>query len=400
MTRLAVVPAAVLLCVGSVVAAYLLWRSSGTGAPPLHHLDPHAYFTAGQLRAARSFSRVDDVLWWAATAAELAVFALFARYGARWTRESAAGPIGTGMLLGMLGFALLWLVELPFGVMGLWWQRHHHLSHVGYLGYVFGGWLALGGEFVFLCLALAIVMGFARLLGRRWWLAAAPAFTALAALSAFVSPYLLQTHGLHDRALAAAASRLERREGVSHVPVVVENVRDITTLPNAEAMGIGPSRRIVVWNTLLDGRFSPAELRVVIAHEIGHLAHNDIWRQIGWFALFAVAGTFLIELATRGRGGIGRPEVIPFSLFVLVVLQLVALPIQNAISRRIEADADWAALNATHDPGAANSLFRAFVPTTLDDPTASLADYLLLEDHPTVMQRLEMVRAWREHARR
>ncbi len=389
-----------LLGAGLAVAAYLLWRSDGTNAPPLPRLDPHAFFSSAQLHAAASFSWTNDLLFWLGLAAELAALALYARYGARWARESAAGPIGTGMLLGMLGFALVWAVELPFGIVGLWWQRDHHLSHVGYFEAVFGGWLALGGQFVFLCLALAIVMGLARLLGRRWWLAAAPAFTALAALSAFVSPYLVRTHPLHRPQLAAAARRLEQREGIGHVPVVVQNVRDITTLPNAEAMGLGPSRRIVIWNTLLDGRFSQAEVRVVIAHEIGHLTHQDIWRGVAWFALFAFPGTLLIELASGRRGGLARAETIPFALLVLVVLQLVALPLENAVSRRIEADADWAALNATRDPAAARQLFRAFVPATLDTPTASLPDYLLQENHPTVMQRLEMVQAWRErHAR-
>ena len=399
MTRRAAAPAT-LLAAGWLVAAYLLWHSSASGAPPLPHLDPQAFFTAAQLDAAASFSRVEDLLWWLGTAAELAALGLYARFGVRWMRESAAGPIGTGMLLGMLGFALVWAVQLPFGVVGLWWQRRHHLSNVGYAAYVFGGWLGLGGEFVFLSLALAIVMGLGRSLGRRWWTAAVPAFTLLAALSAFVSPYLLQTRPLHDPNLAAAGRRLEAKEGVPRTPLVVENVRDVTTLPNAEATGLGPSRRIVLWNTLLDGRFSPAELRVVIAHEIGHLAHRDIWRQIGWFALFAVPGTFLIELATRRRGGLGEPAAVPLSLLVLVGLQLVALPVENAVSRRIEADADWAALNATHDPAAANALFSRFVPTTLADPRASLVDYLFQENHPTIMQRLEMVRAWRRAARR
>jgi Zn-dependent protease with chaperone function len=134
---------------------------------------------------------------------------------------------------------------------------------------------------------------------------------------------------------------------------------------------------------------------VVVAHEVGHLAHEDIWRQVGWFALFAFPGAFLVARATRGRGGMGEPAAIPLSLLVLVALQLAALPLQNAISRHVEAAADWAALNATRDPAGATALFRRFVPTTLDEPSPSTLDYLLLENHPTIMQRLAMVQAWR-----
>jgi Zn-dependent protease with chaperone function len=397
MTRVRPVAAILAVACAAVwaVAAYFLWRTSVPASLRLPHLDPHAYFTASQLRASESFGRLTDALWWAGVVVELLALAAFARYGGRWARESAAGPLGTGMLLGMLGFALVWAVELPFGVAGLWWQRRHHLSHVGYLSYLFGDWFALGAQFVFLCLALAIVMGLARRIGRHWWLAAAPVFVGLGALFAFVDPYLVPTHRLDDPALAAAARRLEAREHVGPVPVVVQDVHDVTSLPNAEAMGLGPSRRIVVWDTLVDGRFSPAELRVVVAHEVGHLAHEDIWRQVGWFALFAFPGAFLVARATRGRGGMGEPAAIPLSLLVLVALQLAALPLQNAISRHVEAAADWAALNATRDPAGATALFRRFVPTTLDEPSPSTLDYLLLENHPTIMQRLAMVQAWR-----
>ena len=174
--------------------------------PPLQlpHLNEHAYFTAAQLRAAASFGRFQEVDWVLSTLAELGALTLYAWKGARFARESAAGRLGTGMLLGMIGFALVWAAQLPFGVAELWWERRHHLTHVGYFSDIFGNWLALGGQFVFLCLALAIVMGFARLLREHWWLAGAPAFVGLALLFAFVNPYLLSTDRLHSPQLRAA----------------------------------------------------------------------------------------------------------------------------------------------------------------------------------------------------
>jgi STE24 endopeptidase len=268
------------------------------------------------------------------------------------------------------------------------------------VSYLFGGWFSLGGQFVFLCFALAIVMGFARTLGERWWIAAAPAFVGLVLLFAFISPYLTPTHRLHNAALRAVATRLEAEEHVGHVPIDVETVRDVTSLPNAEAMGIGPSRRVVLWDTLVDGRFSRPELTIVIAHELGHLARNHIWKAVGWYALFAFPGAFLIARATRRRGGMGQAEAVPLSLLLLVVLGLLALPLENAISRHREAEADWMALRTTHDPAAATALFRRFVPATLDEPSPSTIDYLLLENHPTIMQRIAMAQAWRRYAKK
>ena len=94
----------------------------------------------------------------------------------------------------MLGFGLVWLAQIPFTVVGLWWDRRHGVSHGSYVSAVLGGWLVLGFAFVLLCVALLIVMGFARLVGRWWWLLAAPVFTGLVALFAFGSPYLESTH--------------------------------------------------------------------------------------------------------------------------------------------------------------------------------------------------------------
>ncbi len=150
-----------------------------------------------------------------------------------------------------------------------------------------------------------------------------------------------------------------------HIPIVVEDVHDVTSLPNAEATGLGPSRRVVLWDTLVRD-FTPREVTVVLAHELGHLAHNHIWKAVGWYALFAFPGLYLIARATRRKGGMANPQAVPLSLFVLVALTLAAQPLQNAISRHMEAEADWAALEATHDPAGATALFRGFVPTTLE----------------------------------
>lgn len=392
-SRALVAPA--VLAVVWIVAIVWLWRTSIVPSLRVPHVDVRAEFTDAQLRAASRFGRVADLLFYAHLLAPLAALGVFARWGGRWARESAAGPLGTGMLLGMLGFALVWVVGLPFDVLDLWWQRRHHLSKVGYLDVTLGNWLGLGGTFVFLCVSLAIVMGLARRFPRRWWALAAPAFVGLALFFTFLSPYLVgATHPLRDAQLRATAAQLEREEGTGRVPVRVQEMHDVTSLPNAEAVGLGPTRRVILWDTIVDGRFTPGELKIVLAHEVGHLARRHLWKGIAWFALFAFPGTWLIALATRRRGGMGDPGAVPLSLLVLVTLNLCALPLQNAISRHIEAEADWMALRTTHDPQDAIALFRRFGTTALDDPSPGLVDYLLRENHPTLAQRIAMARAY------
>jgi STE24 endopeptidase len=366
------------------LAAWLLWRTS---VPALHlpHLDEHSLFPAHTLRQAQHFSRGARLIWLAQTVTELVVLGFFARYGVRWMRESAAGPIGTGMLLGMIGFALVWSAELPFSVLNVWWRHRYGLS-ASYVHATIGNWFALGAQFVLLSAALAIVMGLARTrwIGDRWWLPAAPVFVGLQVLLAFVAPWLLGGTAFHARYVA----QLERTEHV-HVPVrVLSGVGE----PNAFSTGLGASRRVFLWKPIVEPPFTPRLDRFVLAHEFGHLAHNHIWKSIGWSALFAFPLAFLIAVATKGRGGMRVPEAVPLAIFVYVVLQLVFLPLQNVVTRHLETEADWSALRATHDPTAGKRLFRLLATETLEDPNPPAWDYVFLENHPTLMQRIELTR--------
>ena len=185
----------------------------------------------------------------------LVVLVLYARHGERFTRESAAGRIGTGMLLGMLGFAFVWLAQLPFGVVQLWWDRRHDVSDQGYLEWLVNSWFALGDVFLGVCVAILIVMALARPLRNSWWIVGAPVFVALGVLLTFTGPFFIpQTRSLKDDRLAADARRFAREQGVPDIPVKVEDVDEFTDEPNAFAIGLGPTRRVFLWNTLLASR--------------------------------------------------------------------------------------------------------------------------------------------------
>jgi STE24 endopeptidase len=176
--------------------------------------------------------------------------------------------------------------------------------------------------------------------------------------------------------------------------VRVEKVSDDTRMVNAYAAGYGPSRRIVLWDTLLD-EFPERQVEVVLAHEIGHHSSDHILKGIAWYALFAVPGAYLIARLTRRRGGMRQPEAVPLSLLVLVVLQLLALPATNWITRRMEAEADWKALQSTRDPTAASGAFRGLARTSLGDPAPPRVIHLLLDSHPSLADRVAMARAWK-----
>ena len=383
------------LVAGWLGLAWLLWGSVVPDGLTLPHVDVDGVFGSELVARAERFERFLLILWVLGLVVSLATLALYARYGVRFAEESAAGPLGTGMLLGMLGLAIVWLTQLPFTVVALWWSRRHGVSRMGYFDAVFGDWLALGATFVSICVALLVVMGLARRVGSWWWIPGAAVFTAIAALGVLVSPYLYT--GLErpdDPGLVARYERLERVEGLHGIPLRVEHVSEDTSQANAFAFGLGPSRRVVLWDTLLDGRFSDPEVDVVLAHELGHHSSDHIAKAIGWFGLFALPGALLLMLATRRLGGMGNPRAVPLALLVAAAWTLVTTPAQNVVSRRAEAEADWKALRATRDPEAARGLFREFAVTSLGDPSPPTWAYVLLDTHPTLAQRVAMADAW------
>jgi len=352
-------------------------------------------FGAELVDDARRYERFFYVVWILAQVALLATLWLYARRGAAFTRESSAGPIGTGMLLGMLGLGIAWLVLMPFRIAAHWWERRNDQSDLDYLSWVFEDWAVLAAEFVSICIALLIVMGLARWLGERWWLPGAAVFVGIAALFNFVAPYLdYTTDPLRDKALLAAAQRYEGELGLPSIPIRVEKVSADTDRANAYAYGFGPTRRVVFWDTILQEPFSNGEQRVVLAHELAHHSQTHLPEGIGWFALFAVPGAWILMRTTRRRGGMGAPEAIPLALLVVVVFQLVTTPLANTISRRMEAEADWKALQVTRDPKSLESLMVEFSKTGLGDPDPPGWSQLLLGTHPSLAARVAMARAW------
>ncbi len=376
-------------------AGYFLWETTVPSSLSLPSLDVHRFFTQHVVDRAEHFERLLEVGWVLNEVLLVAVFCLYARYGARFTKESAAGPIGTGILLAMLGFAIVWIAQLPYEVVATWWEKRYHVLKTGYVEVILGSWLALGAQFIALSVAVGIVMGAARFLPRGWWLVAVPVFAAIQLLLSFLSPYLVPTHSLRDARLATEARRIERQEGLSGIPVVVQDVHAYTPEENAFAAGLGPSRKVVLWDTLLSGGLGDRELRVVLAHEFGHHARFHLWKELGWFALFAFPEAYLVALATGRRGGLRNPESVPVAMLVVTLFALAATPLENVVSRHYEAEADWQALQTTRDPAATTRLFQHFGAYDIANPEPPTWSYVLFQTHPTLMQRIAMAEAWR-----
>jgi STE24 endopeptidase len=379
------------------LAASRLWATSVPDGLRLPALDERSLFGAALVHDAQRFERFLDWTWVAATLASIAGYVAVVRRARTLAPRLGLGGVNAGIVLGVVALTVAWAASLPFVVAVAWWERRHGVSRQSYaatLASTWGG--ALGVAFVATIL-LAIVLALARRLGRRWWIAAAPALAAIFFALQLATPYLASvgTHPLRSAALRADVERLERREHAGTPAVRVEDVAGRTRAANAFSIGIGPTERVVLWNTLFGRTFDAAEVRFVIGHELAHLARDHIARGVAWFALLVLPILAVTALVADVR----RPAAVPLALLVIALAHLAVLPLENAISRRYEAEADWIGLNGTRDPAAARGLFTGFVATSLQDPSPPGWVHVLLDDHPTPLQRVEMARAWRARAR-
>ena len=358
-------------------------------------LDVHRFFSAHEVTRAAHYRRFVEAIWASHLLAELIALVVLTRRAPGIVRTSNLGRIGAGVVVAMIVLVTLWFLSLPFGMAQRWWDARYRLAPNNYYSWIYRSLIQLSIEAVVVFAAVVIVLALAARLGDRWWLAGAPVLVGCAAAFPFISGYaaVLGTHGLPAN-VRADVRVLEQRERVPGTPVHVRDVSDVTYRANAFATGFGPSANVVLWNTLLDGSFTRGEIRVVVAHEFGHVAHRHVLKAVGWTALLLLPVVWLVTLAARVRGGIADPRAIPFVLLTLVMLGFLAAPFVNAVSRRYEAEADWSALNATHDGASARKLFIDFQRTSLQEPNPPTWDYLWLENHPTIAQRIAMVQAW------
>ena len=198
-------------------------------------------------------------------------------------------------------------------------------------------------------------MGLARWLGDNWWLPGAGVFVAIAALFTFVSPYIdYTTDPLRDE--DARRGRRSLRTASSDCPTSRSMSQEVSgghrrgqrrcLRLRADAAGrlLGHDSPGSVRSRRAEGRSRP---RAGTTTRSGDLPEG-----IAWFAIFAIPGALILMLATRGRGGMGAPEAIPVALLVAAVFQLATAPAANWVTRRMEAEADWKALEVTRDPEA------------------------------------------------
>jgi STE24 endopeptidase len=395
-------PAAIAVAVVAAGAATLLLRPRDGLIEPAA-VNAKAYFSAAQLERAADFRDLQRILGLAGIAVGGLTVALIAlrppglvrgaleRAGRRPLLGAAA--VGAGIAVTVA------VVELPLSA----W-RHERAVDAGLSTQSLGPWLgdvakATAVSAVYAAIGGLLAMALIRRFPRNWWAPGSLLVVGAAAATLYLQPVVVDPlfnrfEPLPRGELRSEVLRLADRAGVDVGEVYRIDASRRTTAINAYVTGLGHTKRVVLYDNLIDD-YPRGQVRSVVAHELGHVEGRDVPRGLLWIALVAPAGMFLVQrLAERfDRGGLGgggkpRPAALPAVVLAFALVSFALACAGNALSRRVEARADAFALELTGDPRSFVELERSLTLRNLGDPDPPWLTQVLFGSHPTTMERI------------
>jgi STE24 endopeptidase len=384
----------------AIVAALVVAEAAVVLMRPRDRLEsldvaPRAYFSGAQIEKAHAFRSGQRWIYAGQLAIELGLLVLVVRRPPRGLRREHRRPVlaGAAAVAGLS--AALTLAALPLGVLAQSRARDVGLVTQGWGGYAsdvakstaISALLAFGGG----------VLGMAgmRRFGRGWWAPASVVVVLFGVAATYATPVVLDPLFNRFTPLAAGPTRstvlsLARRAGVDVGQVYEMDASKRTTAANAYVTGIGRTKRVVLYDTLLKD-FTPAEVELVVAHELGHVRHHDVPHGLLYLAIVTPFGLFAAaRLGERLGGPPGTVGAIPALVLALALLGTGLTTVSNQLSRAVEARADAFSLELTHDPAPFIGFQKRVAVQNVAEPSPPAAVQFLLGTHPTTMQRIGM----------
>ena len=363
-----------------------------------------------QPQRAKRYAAIHHLLFVVETGATLLLLLAFLLSGASvWLADLVGARAGNPWLQvalfgGLLGLGTK-LIFLPLTWFGDFYLEHRYqLSNATLAGWAADELKSLG---VNLVLGVAVLDGLYFLLrraGPAWWLWAGLFLLLFGVVLAALFPVLIlplfyKLEVLDDEALRQRLVTLADRVGARVLGVYRMAMSTKTKKANAALAGLGATKRIILGDTLLNN-FTADEIEVVLAHELAHYQHGDIWKLLGWSAGTTCIGLWLADCALRaGLRHFGFASISDLGAFPLLALGLfgfglVALPLNNLFSRWCERRADRTALDLTRNPAGFASALRKLAAQNLADVAPHPAIEFLLHDHPALNRRIAQAEQW------
>lgn len=356
-------------------------------------VDLHSFFSDAEIERGARFARPQLALGLARTAIELGALVLVVRTAPRWLPGKPKRPALAGALTGA-GLAVgLSLPALPVSAI----SRRRGIA-VGLVTQSWRGWAAdlvkgAAIESVLAGAAGAAAVGVTRRYPRSWWLPASAGSVVFGAVLAALAPVVLDPVFNDFTPLPEGQTRsdvfdLARAAGIKVGEVYSVDASRRTTAANAYVAGLGPTKRVVLFDTLLD-RYSRDEIRVVVAHELGHVRNRDVPRGVLYAALVAPAAALAVQrLSLELSPESGTARALPALALAAAVVGAPIGLIGNRLSRAIERRSDAYSLVLTDAPDAFISFERAIAIQNVADLEPPWWLTSLLATHPPTAERI------------
>jgi STE24 endopeptidase len=406
-------PLAAVAAVAAVGVATLLLRPRG-GLIEAAAVEPTAYFSAEQLERAREYSgpqRLIALGGLALSGATLALLALRPPRALRSMSERLAGrPLLGGAAIGAGILVVLAIVTLPLGAVA-----HERAVDVGLSTQSFGPWLGDQGKSAAIAGLLAgagglVAVALVRRFPRHWWAPAGAVVVAASVALTYAAPLVIDPlfnrfDRLPDGELRTEVLELAERAEVEVGEVYRVDASRRTTASNAYVGGLGETKRVVLYDNLLED-LPPDQVRSVVAHELAHVSYDDVPRGLLWVAIVALPSMLLVQRLTerfdRGRPAGARagstpaagapargiPALLPALALSLALVSFGGQIAGNWLSRQVEARADAFALELTNDPAAFVGLQRSLAAENVSEPDPPQLLHDLFGTHPTTVERI------------
>ncbi len=307
--------------------------------------------------------------------------------------------------LQILGYFLIIFLVYEFITAPLSYYSGYTLSHrYGLSTMSQGAWLrdyfkGLALSVVLEAAVIELIYALLALQPDSWWLGVALVLIFFSVVMANLAPVLIlplfyKFTPLPEGELTRRLLALVQRANTRVRGVFTMHLSAKTTVANAALMGLGNTRRIVVGDTMLD-RYTPDEIEVVLAHELGHHVHRDLWKLLLSQSLLMLAGLYVANLAfhwvvqtQHSYPGLADPSTLPFLFALMGLFGLIVMPLGNGLSRLIEYQADEYALQATHKVEAFKSAMTRLANQNLAEAEPSPLVEFLFHSHPSIRKRL------------
>jgi STE24 endopeptidase len=372
--------------------------------------DPAMFMTDRELELSTDFSRIKDFLYFISVPLEWMIYLFVLGFGlSKWFRKASSGLtrfsiVHTAVYVLLLSFAS-WVLTFPLRYYSFTVSKSYNISVQSFHSWMRDGLVDFWISWALTTLMVGVMYWLIKKYEKRWWLFAWLLSIPFTVFLYFIQPVVIDPlynkfYPLQDQALKEKILNIAEKAEIPAENVYEVNMSEKTNALNAYVNGIGSNLRIVLWDTTLN-KLSDNQVLFVMAHEIGHYVMNHLYWNLISSIVLSFLGLWLGNIIYRkwiekygktwGIKGVGDLAALPALLLIFSLLSFAVSPVENAVSRKAERDADQYAIQMTKNPEAAVGAFQQLATVSLSEVNPPKIVKWFLYGHPTMLERIHFL---------